>query len=40
MERLTRDPRLWHWTFYNVPDLPRGAEYQPRKYFMVLGGMR
>ena len=21
-EALTRDPRLWHWSFYSVPDLP------------------
>ena len=21
-DELTRNPRLWHWTFYNVPDLP------------------
>jgi pimeloyl-ACP methyl ester carboxylesterase len=21
-DELTRDPRLWHWTFYNVRDLP------------------
>lgn len=21
-DELTRDPPLWHWTFYNVPDLP------------------
>ena len=21
-EGLTRDPRLWHWSFYSVPDLP------------------
>lgn len=21
-DELTKNPRLWHWTFYNVPDLP------------------
>lgn len=31
---LTRDPRLWHWTFYNVPDLPEALiSGRERLYF-------
>lgn len=33
-EALTRDPRLWHWSFYSVPDLPEALiEGKENLYF-------
>jgi len=33
-DELTRNPRLWHWTFYNVPDLPEALlAGKERTYF-------
>lgn len=33
-EALTRDPRLWHWSFYSVPDLPESLiEGKENLYF-------
>jgi pimeloyl-ACP methyl ester carboxylesterase len=33
-EELTKDSRLWHWSFYNVPDLPEALiAGKERTYF-------
>jgi pimeloyl-ACP methyl ester carboxylesterase len=33
-DQLTKDSRLWHWSFYNVPDLPEALiQGKERTYF-------